>query len=101
MSFSFLNKKLFNDKMEALAETKLLDFNLDKSCFVVMGSNGMVSIGITRIESFTKHQWKTLVNRKIYDMNNDNLLSQIIPSKNLIISNLKMKAANAKHIYPN
>ena len=26
-----------NDKMETMAETKLLDFNLDKSCFLVMG----------------------------------------------------------------
>ena len=27
-----------NDKMEALAETKLLNFNLEKSCFIVMGN---------------------------------------------------------------
>ena len=27
-----------NDKMEVLAETKLLDYNLEKSCFVVIGS---------------------------------------------------------------
>ena len=26
-----------NDKMEALAETKLLNYNLDKSCFIVIG----------------------------------------------------------------
>ena len=26
-----------NDKLEALAETKLLDFNKDKSCFIVIG----------------------------------------------------------------
>ena len=27
-----------NNKMESLAETKLLNFNLDKSCFVVIGN---------------------------------------------------------------
>ena len=27
-----------NDKMETMAETKLLDFNLDKSCFIVVGN---------------------------------------------------------------
>ena len=26
-----------NNKMEAMAETKLLDFNLDKSCFIIIG----------------------------------------------------------------
>ena len=26
-----------NDKMEAMAETKLLDFNMDKSCYIVIG----------------------------------------------------------------
>ena len=28
-----------NDKMETLAETKLLDYNMDKSCFILFGSN--------------------------------------------------------------
>ena len=28
-----------NDKMEALAEAKLLDYNLKKSCFIVIGNN--------------------------------------------------------------
>ena len=27
-----------NDRMEAMAETKLLDFNMDKSCFIVIGN---------------------------------------------------------------
>ena len=27
-----------NNKIEAVMETKLLDFNLDKSCYIVMGS---------------------------------------------------------------
>ena len=26
-----------NDKMEAMAESKLLDYNLDKSCFIIIG----------------------------------------------------------------
>ena len=32
-----------NNRLEAAMETKLLDFNLDKSCFLVMGSKGNVN----------------------------------------------------------
>ena len=32
-----LSAQMGNDKLEAMAETKLLDYNLDKSCIIIMG----------------------------------------------------------------
>ena len=38
MALDIESAQIGNDKMEALAETKLLDYNLEKSCFIVIGS---------------------------------------------------------------
>ena len=38
LSLDPLSAQIGNDKMEAMAETKLLDFNLDKSCIIVIGN---------------------------------------------------------------
>ena len=38
LSTSLESVQMGNNKMESLAETKLLNFNLDKSCFVVIGN---------------------------------------------------------------
>ena len=34
-----LSAQMGNDKMEALAETKLLDYNMDKTCYIVVGKD--------------------------------------------------------------
>ena len=39
LSYSIADAQTSNDKMESLAETKLLDYNLEKSCFLLIGSN--------------------------------------------------------------
>ena len=36
------NTQMGNNKMEAMAETKLLDFNMDKSCLMVIGKKKKV-----------------------------------------------------------
>ena len=38
LSYSIDDAQAGNDRMESLAETKLLDYNLEKSCFVLIGS---------------------------------------------------------------
>ena len=38
LSLDLDSVQMGNNKMEALAETKLLNYNLDKSCFVIIGS---------------------------------------------------------------
>ena len=37
MSLDLESAQMGNDKMEAMAESKLLDYNLDKSCFIIIG----------------------------------------------------------------
>ena len=37
ISGSIKDAQAGNDKMESLAESKLLDYNLEKSCFILMG----------------------------------------------------------------
>ena len=32
-----ITAQMGNDKMEAVAETKLLDYNMDKSCYIIIG----------------------------------------------------------------
>ena len=32
-----VSAQMANDRMEAMAETKLLDFNIDKSCIIIIG----------------------------------------------------------------
>jgi hypothetical protein len=40
-----------NNKMEAMAESKLLNYNLDKSCFIVMGKKKTRQEILTRLET--------------------------------------------------
>ena len=46
-----------NNKMESVMETKLLDFNLDKSCVIVMGSTMKKAEIIEELEEFCSRRW--------------------------------------------
>ena len=37
LSMDLESAQMGNDRMENMAETKLLDYNLEKSCFIVIG----------------------------------------------------------------
>ena len=46
----------------------------------------MVKFGITKVEKYTKNQWKTLVKNKIMEMNKDAILEQSLPYKKINLS---------------
>jgi hypothetical protein len=51
LSMDLESVQMGNNKMEALADTKLLDYNLDKSCFVVIGKEKPRKVILDQLQS--------------------------------------------------
>ena len=51
LSLDLESVQMGNNKMEAMAESKLLNYNLDKSCFIVMGNKKTRQVIHTQLET--------------------------------------------------
>ena len=79
ISTSLEDVQVGNSKLESLMETKLLDFNLDKSCLIVMGNRGKRKQANEQLKSFPV----TLCNKAMKVADHEKYLGDILSSEGL------------------